>query len=125
MRTHPSRVGSLSEAKARERYDLVADRSAWHDARTADGEAVEVKAATVSRATGREGRFRIFREPHDSLRAADGWYVWVAYAPRGTGISVEGMRMQRAREIRPSWRPAGHATEGRDEQHKIPIRRVF
>ena len=119
------RYGALAERHARERYDLTAERSAWHDARTEDGEPVEIKAATVQRATGRPGRFRTFREPHRRLAHADGWYAFVAYRPHGAGISVEGMKMVRARTLRPRWRPSGHATAGREEQHKIPISAVF
>lgn len=120
-----SRYGALTERKARERYDLTEAHSAWHDARTQSGEPVEIKAATVERATGRQGRFRTFREPHRRLAKADGWYAFVAYRAVGRGVSVERMKMVRARSIRPSWSKSGHKTDGRGEQHKISMAEVF
>ena len=88
-----ARYGSRAEKKAASRYGLDLDHCSWHDAKRKDGTPVEIKACAVERADGSEGRFRVFKKYHTTLRRNDGVYVFVAYRPRGTGISVTNMKL--------------------------------
>ena len=126
MESHKaSRYGALTERKARERYNLTNEQSAWFDGRRPNGKPVEIKAAVLERRTGRPGRFRIFREPHNKLARQQGHYVFVVYRPHGRGVSVEDMKMVEAARLRPKWSNSGHKTAGRSEQHKIDIATIF
>lgn len=119
-----ARYGSRAEKKAAERYNLDLEHTSWHDAKQQDGTPVEIKSCTVERADGSEGRFRVFREYHDKLRRADGNYVFVAYKPRGTGISVTNIKMIHSSQLPLStWYGAGGHRDS--EQRKIPISAVF
>lgn len=121
-----ARYGSRAEKKAAERYnlELEGNHCSWHDAKRADGTPVEIKAAAVERASGSEGRFRVFRDYHNKLRRADGIYVFVAYRPRGTGITVTDMATRHSSELPLStWYGAGGHRDS--EQRKIPISAVL
>lgn len=128
-RSHRSpRYGALAEAQAREYYSLTKARDAWHDAVSDSGDPWEIKAAMSERSDGSMGRFRIFRRPHRALVRNGGYYALVAYRPVGRGIQVDAMRSLDAREleaIRPDWYASRHQTEGRDQQVKIRIDRIF
>jgi crotonobetainyl-CoA:carnitine CoA-transferase CaiB-like acyl-CoA transferase len=93
--------GTLAEQKAAERYGLTYEgvHGCMHDAETDDGTPVEVKAAMLNRASGREGRFRIFKAPHRRLVEESGLYVFVSYRAMGRGISVKKMRSVRASDL--------------------------
>jgi hypothetical protein len=89
-----------------------------------DGTPVEIKACAVERADGSEGRFRVFRKYHNRLRREGGVYVFVAYRPRGRGISVVDMTMTDAGSLPLStWYGAGGHRDS--EQRKIPVSVVF
>lgn len=119
-----ARYGSRAEKKAADRFNLTLDHSPWHDAHRPDGTPVEIKAAAVERANGSEGRFRVFRKYHDRLRREGGIYVFVAYRPRGTGISVVDMTMTHSSNLPLStWYGAGGHRES--QQRKIPVSAVF
>ena len=121
-----ARYGSRAEKKAAEQYnlELEGNHCSWHDAKRADGTPVEIKAAAVERADGSEGRFRVFRKYHDKLRHHDGIYVFVAYRPRGTGISVVEMTDCHSSQLPLStWYGAGGHRES--QQRKIAVSEVF
>ena len=121
-----ARYGSRAEKKAAERYnlELEGNHCSWHDAKRADGTPVEIKAAAVERASGAEGRFRVFRKYHKTLRRADGIYVFVAYRPHGTGISIANMTTYHSSKLPLStWYGAGGHRESK--QRKITISEIF
>lgn len=100
------------------------DRS-WFDAQ-AGTVPVEIKGAMRVRSNGSEGRFRIFREPHRQLSAADGVYAFAPYQQRGSGVEILEIRTVRARELRGiEWSRSHHQTRGRDQQTKLPISQVM
>jgi len=121
-----ARYGSRAEKKAAEQYnlELEGNHCSWHDAKRADGTPVEIKAAAVERADGSEGRFRVFRKYHEKLRQHDGIYVFVAYRPRGRGISVVEMTDCHSSQLPLStWYGAGGHRES--EQRKISISKII
>lgn len=74
--------GHFTEWAARLSFSLEKDQSLFHDARTEDGDPVEVKSCR--RRTGRRrdhGKFFIRKENHVELRDAGGFYVFVVYDP--------------------------------------------
>lgn len=115
-----ARFGALAERVARARYDLDAERDAWHDAVDDDGNPWDVKAAMLSRG---QPRFRIWKEQHERLRHEGGGYVFVGYRPNGTGIIVEATRTVRARSLRLEFGGAGSHPKGR--QAKVAVNRVL
>jgi len=124
--SNAARYGARVEAKARERYGLEPEHDAWHDAIRSTGEPVEIKAAMHRRGDGSPGRFRIFRDYHEQLARADGWYCFGAYRPRGTGVEIVAMTMTRARALRLGtdvWYGAGGHRDS--EQVKLRIDRVL
>lgn len=118
-----ARFGALAERKARERYDLEPDHSPWNDARTEDGEPVEIKATMLNRSSGQRGRFRIFEDYHRRLESADGIYIFVAYRAAGRGIQIARMKSVRAENIKVDWYGAGGHRQSR--QCKIPPSEIF
>lgn len=126
--SNSARYGRLAEQRAAEKYglDLEGHHASWKDGIRQNGDPVEIKAAIRKRANGSEGRFRIFEDPHTRLAQADGWYVFVAYTPRGNGIEVDAIRATRARTIRLSSEQFVEAGGHRDSrQVRIPISRIF
>ena len=124
--SNASRYGSLAERKAAEKYGLRLDgvHTSWSDADYQNGTPVEVKSAMYRRANGSPGRFRLFREYHDRLVEANGYYCFVVYRPRGRGIEVLKTRMTKARGLPMStWYGAGGHRSS--EQTKLPIEVVF
>lgn len=121
--SNAAKYGALAERKARERYGLEADHTSWTDARTPDGRAVEIKAAMLNRASGLEGRFRVFEEYHRRLEQADGLYIFVAYRALGRGIQVRRMRSIEATSLRLEFYGAGGHRDSR--QVKIPPSKIF
>ena len=124
--SNASRYGSLSEQAAADRYNLTREgvHTAWCDAVQRDGTPVEIKAAMATRADGSAGRFRVFEEYHDRLRREGGRYVFVAYKPRGRGITVLKMKMLPPGNLPvSSWYGAGGHRESR--QVKLAIGDVF
>lgn len=129
MRKKAPRLGDRVEKKVRQRkgYDLPDSGREWRDAIAQDGKSVEIKAAMRNRANGKPGKFRIFREPHRQLAKNDGRYVFVAYRQRGTGAEILASTTEPARAVnrRDEWTKAGHATDGREYQIRIPVGEVF
>lgn len=118
-----ARYGALAEKAARERYGLDAEHDGWHDARAPDGRPVETKAAMLNRRSG-TSRFRIFEDYHERLLAEGGYYIFVAYAARGRGISVEGIRSVDADALGiTEWASTGGHRDSR--QRRIPVRAIF
>jgi hypothetical protein len=116
--------GTVCERRAAKQYGLDLDRASWHDARFQNGTPVEIKSAMYRRADGSPGRFRVFRKYHDRLRAAGGWYAFVVYQPRGSGLQVRQMKMTQADRLPLSaWYGAGGHRDS--EQTKLAIEDVF
>jgi hypothetical protein len=114
--------GALAERAARERYGLDAEHDGFHDAVAPDGTPVEIKAAMLDRASGKVGRFRIFEDYHKRLRAAGGWYVFVAYRARPE-FRVARMRSVGAGDVSATFYGAGGHRGSR--QVKLPVSDVF
>lgn len=124
--SNAAHYGAEVERAGRERYGLEPAHSPWHDAKRSNGDPVETKAAMYRRANGSPGRFRIFREPHEKLARADGWYCFGSYRVRGRGVEIVAMTMTRARALRLSssdWYGAGGHRDS--EQVKLPIEAVL
>jgi len=119
-------MGYRAEEQIIESRGMERARCEWRDAIDSDGSPVEIKAAMRHRSNGSEGRFRIFREPHRQLAREDGRYVFAAYRIRGTGVEILATTAKAARAVRvDSWTKAGHETDGREHQQRIPISEVF
>jgi hypothetical protein len=121
-----NRYGHRAELKAADRYrlDLDGTHTSWCDGRDRDGRPVEIKAARPRYSDGREGKFRVFEEYHDQLAARDGWYVFVLYLPRGTGVQVLDMdRRHSSRLPGSTWYGAGGHRDSR--QREIQVSEVF
>jgi len=124
--SNAAHYGAKVEDAARDRYGLEADHSAWYDARRRNGDPVETKAAMYRRADGSPGRVRIFRDYHERLARADGWYCFGSYRVRGRGVEIVAMTMTRARALRLESSDFYGAGGHRDsEQIKIPIERLL
>lgn len=123
------RMGSRVEKQIRDRrgYRVPDSGRPWRDAiDPRDGTPVEIKAAVRERESGRPGRFRVFRQPHEQLQQADGRYEFVVYRVRGSGAEILGIERKAARAVRISnWNRSGHSTDGRELQKRIPIKEVF
>jgi hypothetical protein len=98
----------------------------WHDAVDQNGTPVEIKAAMRERSNGKQGRFRVFEEPHERLQREEGRYLFVVYRARGTGVEMLATEEMPARELRiRDWVHSGHKTDGREMQRRIPISEIF
>ena len=115
--------GALAERAARERYRLDPEHDGHHDAVTQDGRPVEIKSAMTNRNSGRQGRFRIFKQYHQRLERAGGCYVFVAYRRAGQGISVVRMRSAAAEDMTLNWYQGRHHRDS--EEVKLGIGHVF
>lgn len=116
--SNAARYGALAEQYVAERYGFESEHDYSHDLVRPSGEPVEVKASMrpESRADG-VAYFRVFEEAHDLLRRADGWYAFVSYRPRGTGIEVLRDRLVRARAVRISeWTETGGHRDSRERR---------
>lgn len=117
------------QIRDRENYETPDDGREWRDARTPGGRDIEIKSALRERATGRPGRFRIFRDPHGTLSNRRGAYHFVVYRGRGSGAEIVADKTVRARRLQiEDWTPSDHETRqvsGRAEQTKIPIGDLF
>lgn len=121
--SNAARYGALAEAAARDRYNLTADHSSWYDARDPSGSPVEIKSAMLNRASGKEGRFRVFEKYHEKLAQEGGSYVFVSYRAVGRGIQIGSMRSLSARSLRIEFYGAGGHRDS--QQAKIPVSRFF
>jgi hypothetical protein len=121
------KLGELVEDKLRERYDLTRPeegREPWMDAVGPNGSPWELKGTMRERSNGEPGRFRIFREPHQSLSRADGYYAFGVYRARGRGIQLLESNVVRARAVRFEWGPSEHSSPNREKQKKLSIERA-
>ncbi|ELZ94891.1 hypothetical protein C440_07442 [Haloferax mucosum ATCC BAA-1512] len=118
-----ARYGALAERAARERYGLEMEHTSWYDAKTSDGTPVEIKAAMLNRASGKTGRFRVFKRYHKKLIDEGGVYVFVCYTARGRGIRIARMRTVDASCLRLKFYGAGGHRES--NQAKIPPEKIF
>jgi len=122
-----ARYGRLAERVAADRYGLELDHSEFRgvrvDARSSDGRPFDVKAAMSNRKSSKP-RFRLWKDQHDVLTAADGGYIFVLYLASGRGIRVQKIRSVSARSL-PSitWGVGGH--RGGGSQVKIPPEAIF
>jgi hypothetical protein len=121
--SNAARYGALAERAAAERYALELEHTSWYDARDRNGRPVEIKSAMLNRASGKEGRFRIFEEYHKRLVDENGSYVFVSYRAVGRGIQIGSMRSLSARSLRIEFYGAGGHRDS--NQAKIPISRLL
>ena len=108
------RLGRRAEEKALEAYGLEPDRTSWRDGVYKNGVPVEVKASQRS-----SRYFRLWADEHHRLASQQGYYVFVLYRPRGTGVEIIRMKRVRASDLSPRWSASGHA-EKRQLQAYIP-----
>jgi len=79
----------------------------------------------VERADGQPGNFKIYRQYHDRLRRADGWYCFVVYRPHGrSGCTVLDDKMVRAGDL-PLIRWHGGGDHREMQQAKLGIDELF
>lgn len=107
---------------AADRYGLTraGEHTSWCDGVDSDGRPHEIKAARVRYSDGREGKFRVFEEYHDKLQEAGGYYVFVVYIPRGSGIQVVNMDRRHASRLPGSvWYGAGGHRDSRQRELKV------
>ncbi|MCU4973950.1 hypothetical protein OB955_14545 [Halobacteria archaeon AArc-m2/3/4] len=115
---------TLCEEQIVRKRRFVLERASWHDARFQNGTPVEIKSTMVEHADGQPGNFKIYREYHDRLRWADGWYCFV-YRPHGrSGCTVLKDRMVKASNL-PLLRWHGGGDHRGTQQAKIAIGDVF
>jgi hypothetical protein len=77
----------------------------------------------LNRASGKEGRFRVFEKYHEKLAQEGGSYVFVSYRAVGRGIQIGSMRSLSARSLRIEFYGAGGHRDS--QQAKIPVSRFF
>lgn len=121
-----NKYGTLCEIAAAERYGLQREgvHTSWCDAVDSRGVPHEIKSAMHSYSDGREGKFRVFEDPHDRLQSEGGRYVFVCYRVRGRGIQVLDMERRAASRLPGSvWYGAG-GHRG-TQQREIQVSEVF
>lgn len=86
---------------------------------------VEIKAVARNRRGGRpdETRFKVWRDQHSTLDQVDGYYVFVEYQLRSSGIAVHHSRALPASAISINW--YGTTQPRGQEQAEIPARQLF
>lgn len=128
-RRSPGYYGAKVEEWVLNRYNL--ERSYEHvngvsmDAKTEDGQPVEIKAVASNRRGGRanEVRFKVWRDQHEALKRASGVYVFVVYRLRKDGIRVSNSRSIRASALSIQW--YGETVPRGEEQAEIPAHELF
>ncbi len=101
------------------------ERASWHDARFQNGTPVEIKSTMIEHSNGQPGNFKVYREYHETLRRADGWYCFVVYRPHGrSGCTILKDKMVRSSDL-PLLRWHGGGNHRGTEQAKIAIADVF
>lgn len=90
-----------------------------------NGQPVEIKAVALNRKGGRatQTRFKIWRDQHDALQEAGGYYVFVAYYLRSDSIAVQKSRSIRASSLSIDW--YGDTVPRGSEQAELPARQLF
>lgn len=120
-----SRLGSRVEKAVCEEYGLQPTHTSWYDAVYANGTPVEIKAAIHRRSSGRPGKFRVFKDPHEKLVENDGYYVFAVYRRRGSGAEVLKSVRVDAEDVTPSWRLSGHKDRPGNKESQIRLEDVF
>ncbi|WP_424008702.1 hypothetical protein [Haloferax denitrificans] len=72
-----------AEEVVRDELDLVKDHASWHDARTKDGEPIEIKSCVTRYADGRIGKFKIWNHQMRDL-SSEGRVAFLLYRPNDT-----------------------------------------
>lgn len=117
-------TGDDAEELIATKYDLAPAGVEWCDlTNPRTGARYEVKFATRERSNGSEGRFRLWRDQHRSLRAADaaGNTAWYAFVTDG-GSTYTRRRVTHVSQVVADlggWNESGHRRGSR--QKKIPI----
>lgn len=90
-----------------------------------NGQPVEIKAVALNRKGGRatETRYKIWRDQHDALERAGGYYIFVAYYLRSDSIAVQDSRSVRSQSLNIDW--FGETVPRGSEQAELPAWRVF
>jgi len=116
--------GTACEYKLAEKYRLELERASWKDAEGPKGRPWELKATKRTHADGQPGNFKIYREYHEKLQNAGGWYGFAVYRIRGRGCQVLKTTALRASEL-PLVRWHGGGDHRGTEQAKVSIGDVF
>ncbi len=123
-RSSAARFGRLAEEKAREKYNLAEAHTEWRDAIYSNGVPVNVKA---TKKNGDE-RFVLWQDDHHKLASQQGYYVFVYYTPRGSGIethSIKRVKATRVTDLVPQWNDAGlNHKRKRQRRYKLPVRKI-
>lgn len=129
-RRTPGYYGAAVETWVVERYDLDRTyqrvRGVKMDAvEPSSGRPVEIKAVARNRHGGRASgvSFKIWRDQHRALAAADGYYVFVEYDLLADGVGVRNHRAVRSGAIAPDW--YGETQPRGEQQAEIPARELF
>lgn len=129
-RKNPGYYGAEIEAWVVDKYDLERTYQEVEGVRLdalepETGRPVEIKAVGRNRAGGRatESQFKIWKDQHDAVSRASGYYVFVLYDLLESGVAVLDSRAVRAGAVSPDWygetEPRGH------RQAELPARVVF
>lgn len=115
--------GTLCENYAADKYGLTLARASWKDAERG-GSPVEIKSTMHQHADGQPGNFKLYSTYHRKLRRHDGWYVFVVYRVRGTGVEPLRTKMMHSSQLpRLSWHGGGDHRDAK--QSKLAITDVF
>lgn len=116
-----NRYGTLAERHFADERGLTREgvHTPWCDARFQNGVPVEIKSAKHS-----PGYFQIYKKYHRKLRREGGWYGFVVYRIRGTGIQVLDTKMVRPDRLPIStWGPTGGHRDS--DKAYLPVGDVF
>ena len=117
--------GTACEKRMAKKRRFTLERSSWHDARFQNGTPVEIKSTMIEHSNGQPGNFKVYREYHEKLRRADGWYCFVVYRPHGrSGCTIVNDKMMKSSSL-PLLRWHGGGDHRGTEQAKIAISDVF
>ncbi|WP_157884764.1 hypothetical protein [Halorubrum aethiopicum] len=70
-----------AEKYLREKFELEEDHGSWYDARTSDGDEVEIKSCQYKYEDGELGCFNIWSEQLTKLLLDDGYIALLVYVP--------------------------------------------
>lgn len=129
-RRSPGFYGAKVEDWVLRRYDLKRSYARVNGVRMdaiepSNGQPVEIKAVASNRRGGRadQTRFKVWRDEHEALSKAGGYYVFVVYRLRSDGIRVQNSRSVRASSVSIGW--YGDTKPRGKEQAEIPASELF